>query len=163
MVTLTDEREEHAPAVEQLLDRAYGQARWHKPSQRLRQGRLPLRGPSLVAVDGTRLVGTVRLWTVQAGGRRALLLGPLAVDPSWRDQGVGSALMDEALRRAEAAGEGAVLLVGDAGYYERFGFRAEATAGLWLPEPVDRRRFLARELRPQALAGARGDVLPLAA
>ena len=163
MITLTDERAEHAPAVERLLDAAYGEQRRHKTSQRLRAGQAPLRGPSLVALDRDRLIGTVRLWPVLAGGRRALLLGPLAVDPAWREQGVGGALMEEALRRAEASGEGSVLLIGDPLYYERFGFTRDATSRLLLPGPVDRKRFLARELRPQALNRARGDVLPLAA
>ena len=162
MITLIDEREEHAPAVERLLDRAYGEARWHKPSARLRRGRQPMRGLSLVAVDGQDLVGTVRLWTVSAAGRRSLLLGPLAVDPRFQEQGIGAALMEEALRRAEAAGEGSVMLVGDAAYYARFGFKTDAVTGLSLPG-ADRRRLLARELRAQALDGARGAVLPAAA
>lgn len=97
------------------------------------------------------------------GHRRALLLGPLAFDPRLHGQGIAAALMDEALRRAEAAGEGAILLVGDAPYYQRFGFMAEATRGLWLPGPVERERFLARELRAHALDNASGPVLKLAA
>jgi predicted N-acetyltransferase YhbS len=163
MVRLVDEREEHAPEVERLLDVAYGEVRWHKTCQRLRDGQAPLRGLSLVALEHDRLVGTVRLWPVLAAGRRALMLGPLAVDPQWQDHGIGAALMNEALRRAQAAGEGAVLLVGDAPYYQRFGFKPEATCGLWLPGPVARERFLAREMKPRALARARGPVMKMAA
>jgi predicted N-acetyltransferase YhbS len=163
MVKLVDERAEHAPAVECLLDAAFGEARWQKTSQLLRDGQAPLPGLSLVALDGEALVGTVRLWPVKAGRCRVLLLGPLAVDPQLHGQGIGAALMDEALRRAQEAGEDAVLLVGDAPYYQRFGFRADATRGLWLPGPVERKRFLARELKPRALAGATGPVLKLAA
>jgi predicted N-acetyltransferase YhbS len=62
----------------------------------------------------------------------------------------------EALTRAAALGHGAVLLVGDAPYYERFGFSAEKTGSLYLPGRYERRRFLALELRPGALEGARG-------
>jgi predicted N-acetyltransferase YhbS len=163
MVRLVDERVEHAPAVERLLDAAFGEARWHKTCQRLRDGQAPLRGLSLVALDRDALVGTVRLWPVRAGRRRALMLGPLAVDPAWLRRGIGAALTDEALRRAEAAGEGSVLLVGDAPYYQRFGFRPEATRRLWLPGPVERERFLGRELRRGALDNANGPVLKLAA
>lgn len=104
------------------------------------------------------VVGTVRLWPVVAGGRRAALLGPLAVDAAWRHHGIGGKLMREAVRRARASGERALLLVGDAPYYGRFGFTAELTGGLVLPGPVDRARFLARELVPGALAGAQGTV-----
>jgi len=165
MVTLTNERDEHGPAIERLLDAAFGEARWHKTSQRLRDGRAPVRDLSLVALDGDKLVGTVRLWPVLLGqrGRRALLLGPLAVDDACRELGLGSALMAEALERARAANEKSVILVGDAAYYARFGFAADKTRRLWLPGPVDRRRFLAREITSDALAGAVGPVLPLAA
>jgi predicted N-acetyltransferase YhbS len=163
MVKLVDERVEHAPAVERLLDAAFGEGRWHKTCQRLRDGQAPARGLSLVALDRNVLVGTVRLWPVQMGRRRALLLGPLAVDAALQGEGIGAALMNEALRRAEAAGEGSVLLVGDAPYYRRFGFGADATRGLWLPGPVKRERFLARELRAHALENASGPVLKLAA
>jgi predicted N-acetyltransferase YhbS len=56
-----------------------------------------------------------------------------------------------------------VLLVGDAPYYGRFGFEQRNTGGLWLPGPVKPERFLARELAPGALSGARGNVMALAA
>jgi predicted N-acetyltransferase YhbS len=163
VIQLVDERHEHAPAIERLLDVAFGEERWHKTCQRLRDGQAPLSGLSLVALDRDALVGTVRLWPVLAGRRRALLLGPLAVDPAYRDQGIGARLTEEALKRAREQGEKAVLLVGDAPYYERFGFRPEATAGLWLPGPVDRKRFLARELKGDSLKGARGPVMKQAA
>jgi predicted N-acetyltransferase YhbS len=164
MVKLVIERPDHAPAVERLIDAGFGEARWHKTCQRLRDGQKPVQALSLVALDGEALVGTVRLWTVQAGRKRALLLGPLAVDPTRRDEGIGAALMEEALRRAAAAGEELVLLVGDAPYYTRFGFQADATTGLWLPGPVERDRFLGRALRPNAANDAgKGPVVALAA
>jgi predicted N-acetyltransferase YhbS len=163
LITLTDERAEHAAAVEALLDRAYGEARWHKTSHKLRDGDTPLRGISLVALEHDALIGTVRLWPVLAGRRRTLLLGPLAVDPAWQHQGIGASLVEEALRRAAASNEGSVLLVGDEPYYKRFGFKPGLTCGLILPGPVDRKRFLAREIKPGALDGARGPVAKIAA
>ena len=165
MVTYATERDEHGPAIERLLDASFGEARWHKTCQRVRDGQTPVRELSLVALDGGALVGTVRLWRIVVGerSRPALLLGPMAVDAGWRDQGIGAGLIDQAVARARAAGEEAVLLVGDAPYYARFGFRADKTTGLWLPGPVDRRRFLARELTAGALDTANGPVLPLAA
>ena len=54
------------------------------------------------------------------------------------------------------AGHAAVLLVGDAPYYGRFGFSNEKTAALWLPGPYEPHRLLACELKPGALDGARG-------
>lgn len=164
MVTLHEERPEHAPAVERLLDRTFGEARWHKTCQRLRDGRDPMRGLSLVALDGDDLVGTVRLWPVTLGlGKRGLMLGPLAVDDTRRSEGLGSQLMNAALKKAEESGEPSVFLVGDPDYYRRFGFRQDTTTGLHLPGPVDRRRFLGREFRPGALKTAKGLIQPLAA
>ena len=134
MVTIREEKIADVAAREALLDEAYGAARFAKASERLREGRLPADGLSLVAVEHGRLVGTVRLWNVSAGpGRAALLLGPLAVHPAHRNRGIGSALVRRAIARARLAGHGAILLVGDAPYYGRFGFSARPTGGLWMP------------------------------
>jgi predicted N-acetyltransferase YhbS len=61
-----------------------------------------------------------------------------------------------ALREAARRRYGAVLLVGDAPYYSRFGFSSEKTSALWLPGPYERHRLLGCELKPGALEGARG-------
>ena len=94
------------------------------------------------------LVGTVRLWDVadSASGRPALLLGPLAVDPSLKSAGIGKALMSHAISEAKRLGHQAILLVGDAPYYGRFGFSADKTGQLSMPGPYERHRFLALEL-----------------
>ena len=105
--------------------------------------------------DGS-LVGTVRLWDVAAGDRAALLLGPLAVDPSLKGAGIGGALMRLAIEEARRLGHKAILLVGDAPYYARFGFTAEKTGALAMPGPYERHRFLALELEEGALDGAQG-------
>lgn len=96
--------------------------------------------------------------TLPSRGReaRALLLGPLAVDPAQKSAGIGSALMRHAIVEAARRGHGAVLLVGDAPYYARFGFSAEKTGSLAMPGPYEKHRFLALELQPGALDGARG-------
>src|SRR5262249_597913 len=73
-------------------------------------------------------------------------------------RGVGAALMRRALRTAAEAGHGAVLLVGDAAYYGRFGFTAAKTDGLTMPGPYDPSRLLALELSPGALDAAQGPV-----
>jgi predicted N-acetyltransferase YhbS len=146
-------------AREALLDRAMGAGRFAKTSERLREGRLPAEGLALVAREGDRLVGTVRLWSILAGpGCPALLLGPLAVDPDAQGGGIGGALMRAALNGAGVRGHGAVLLVGDPGYYARFGFDTGLTDRLWLPGPYERHRFQGLELQPGALDGVRGMV-----
>ena len=157
MTTIRKEMTKDIPAREALLDRAFGEARRQKAAERLREGRLAAAGLSFVAVNTNRVVGTVRLWHVSAGpARPALLLGPLAVDDAWRGLGIGADLMRRATEAAHRLGHKAVLLVGDAPYYGRFGFTAEKTGGLWMPGPYERDRLLACELVPGALDGAHG-------
>src|SRR4051812_10337667 len=116
------ERASDGVAREALLDACFGASRQQRTCQRLRDGRAPAEGLSFSAVSGRRLVGTIRLWHVNAGGAPALVLGPLAVDPSCRGLGIGAALVHHALATARALGHGAVILLGDAPYYGRFGF-----------------------------------------
>jgi predicted N-acetyltransferase YhbS len=146
-------------ARERLLDEAFGAARSGKTAERLREGRLPAPGLALAATDAGDLVGTLRMWHVLAGEVPALLLGPLAVVKAYRSRGIGRRLMAEALLRAASAGHKAVLLVGDAAYYEPFGFSRRHTLGLSLPGPVDEARFLGLELKGGALKAARGFVV----
>jgi predicted N-acetyltransferase YhbS len=157
MIKIRNETVRDIDARENLLDRVWGAARWQKTAQRLREDREPAEGLAFVAVEGRRLLGTVRLWHVCAGpARPALLLGPLAVEEERRGEGIGAALMRRAVAAARRLGHQAVLLVGDAPYYGRFGFSAEKTGGLWLPGPYERPRLLGCELIPGALNGARG-------
>src|SRR6185437_4478775 len=91
-------------AREALLDAAFGENRHQRTCQRLRDGRAPAEGLAFSAVAQGTLIGTVRLWHVSAGGTRALILGPLAVDSACRKLGVGAALMVHALAAARARG-----------------------------------------------------------
>ena len=157
MVTIRRERRSDIPAREALLDAAFGASRFAKAAERLREGRVAADGMAFVAIEHGQLVGTVRLWQVSAGrGRPALLLGPLAVAADARKRGIGTALMRHALRQARRQGCRAVLLVGDAPFYGRFGFSAEKTAALWLPGPYERHRLLGCELVAGSLDDARG-------
>src|SRR5438874_6186471 len=141
---------------EALLDASFGENRHGRTCQRLRDGRAPAAGLALAAMREGKLVGTVRLWHVSAGGRPALVLGPLAVDPACRELGIGAALMQQALAAARARGHAAVILLGDAPYYARFGFSAEKTGELVLPGAFERDRLLGLELVEGGLDGAWG-------
>ncbi len=157
MIQIRDEIAFDVAARERLLDACFGPSRLLKTSQRLREGRLPARGLALSAMHDGKLVGTVRLWDVATGcGRPALLLGPLAVDPSLQGECLGGRLMRAALARATALGHAAVLLVGDAPYYARFSFSGAQAAGLAMPGPFERARFLGLELAAGALTDATG-------
>src|SRR4029077_17730209 len=155
-------------AREALLDEAFGSLRWRKSSQRLRDGRSPAAGLAFVATEGKRVIGSAptggrgvlvpaRLWAIACGtGHSALLLGPVAVASDCRNRGIGAALINHALNTARRRGHGAIVLVGDAPYYGRFGFSTEKTGALRMPGPFERHRLLALELAPGALKGARG-------
>jgi predicted N-acetyltransferase YhbS len=154
------ERAADVAAREALLDACFGEGRDLRTCQRLRDRRAPAEGLALSALRDGRLAGTLRLWHVGAGDVPALVLGPLAVDPASRGLGVGAALVNHALAAASARGHGAVILLGDASYYARFGFSALKTGELRLPGPFERERLLGLELRAGALDGARGMIVP---
>jgi len=157
--SIRSERASDVVARETLLDACFGACRTSRTCQRLRDGHAPAEGLSLSAVRGDKLVGTVRLWHVSAGGVPALVLGPLAVDPSCRKLGIGGALINCALAAANARGHRAVILLGDAPYYARFGFSAQKTGLLTLPGPFERERLLGLELSEGALAAASGMIV----
>lgn len=165
-VTIAEEEAVDLAAREALLDRVMP-ARRTKSSESLRRGYRPAEHLAFVARDAAgAVIGTVRLWDISAGIGRdgrpvpALLLGPLAVAPEAAHAGLGSALMRRAIAEAARLGHAAILLVGDAPYYGRFGFSSEKTTTLTMPGPVERGRFLALELIDGALDGATGVLTP---
>src|SRR5271170_771711 len=157
------ERASDVVARETLLDACFGENRHMRTCQPLRDGRLPAEGLAFSAVREGKLVGTLRLWHVSAGGTRALILGPLAVATGSRKVGVGATLITCALAAAEARGHRAVILLGDAPYYARFGFSAEKTGDLSLPGPFERERLLGLELSKGALDSITGTIVPAGA
>lgn len=148
-------------SIEHLLDLSFGIGRRTKTSYRLREGNTAVPGLSLVVRDSALgITGCISFWPLRIGAEPALLLGPLAVHPERQNLGIGLALMREGLARAAALGHGLVILVGDAPYYARVGFRQVPDGQLILPGPADPKRLLYLELRPGALGRARGLVLP---
>ena len=151
------------PIIEQMLDAAFGIDRRVKTSYRLREGSQPAPGLSLVVRDvDVGLAGSISFWPLVIGeaATPALLLGPLVVHALRQNLGAGLALMQEGLARAKARGHRLVILVGDAPYYARVGFRKSPEGKLILPGPVNPERFLYVELVPGALVEAHGLVLP---
>lgn len=166
MTTLMLERPEDGPAIEDLIDTAFGAERFKKTVYKFRDGVPPVPELCFVAYDHGSLVGSLRFWPILIDEHvDAILLGPLAVDPSRRGEGIGAALMWHGLAEAQRKGHRIVILVGDFDYYVKFGFRREPCDRLDLPGWVDRKRFLARALVPGAvdnLSGMIGKWLPLA-
>lgn len=152
-----------APAVETLLDRAFGADRHERTAYRVREGTRAIARLSFAALraDG-RLAGTIQCWPVALacddGTRRPLVMvGPVAVEPEWQQEGIGRLLMAAMLAAAEDAGEDAMMLIGDPDYYGRFfGFSAERTGAWRLPGPFERHRLLARGDAVPGCAGLLG-------
>jgi len=137
-------------AVEALVAKAFGPGRFVKTAERLRETNQPRLDLSFVAYDGQRLAGCVRLWPIHIGNAPLIFLGPFAVDPDLRSQGLGARLIEVACEAAMAAGEPAILLVGDLAYFSRMGFERTDPAAIQLPGPVDTRRVLIRRFEDRA-------------
>lgn len=154
--TLKLEQDRDGPAVEILLDHAFGPGRFTKVSERVREIAEFRQDLSFCAWDGARLVGCVRMTRISIGGTQAVFLGPLAVEADVRKFGTGGALVQAACAAAQAAGFARVLLVGDEPYFGRFGFSAAPAKAVRLPGPVDQRRVLVKPLREGGSEGLEG-------
>jgi predicted N-acetyltransferase YhbS len=138
-------------AIRDLHARAFGPGRFTRTAYRIREGTGEFSPFCRVCLIDGRLVAAVRFTQVTVGGRDgALLLGPLAVDPAFANQGHGRGLVAQALEDARGAGISLVVLVGDEPYYGKLGFRRIPFGRITLPGPVDPNRLLAAELVPGA-------------
>lgn len=136
-----------AADVEALLDVAFGRERHGRTAYRVRAGLSPIDGLSFGKVEDGRLVGCIQCWPVQldcddASVLPLVMVGPVAVTPERQGTGIGHRLMQRAM--AAAGDDAALMLVGDAPYYQRFGFTAERTGGWRMPGPYEQARLLAR-------------------
>lgn len=143
--------------VEALYDLCFAPGRTALSSYRLRDDVGPVKELCLVLrdEDGT-LAAAIRFWPVRVGAAPVLLLGPIAVHPTRQGEGLGAHLIHESLSEARKLGWGRVLLVGDAPYYGRFGFRKRAD--VVMPPPTNPERVLGFELVPGAWDGVKGEV-----
>ncbi len=157
-VTLRRETTADARAIDALVDRAFGPGRFAKTAERLRELNNKLDALCFCAMDESRLAGSVRLWPVLIGDQRVVFLGPIAVDPAYRSQGLGADLVRMACDAARAQGERAILLVGEGSFFQPLGFSPTPPDLVELPGPVDRRRVFWMGLQPDALGGLSGAV-----
>ncbi len=149
-----------ALAIERLHERTFGPGRYAKSAYRLREQVPHGLDVSFTARIGTLLVGSVRLSPVRIGETKALLLGPLTVEPVFRERGVGQALIERALQEARAKGHRLVILVGDEPYYGKCGFKRVPPGRAVMPGPVDPGRLLVAELVDGAFEGVSGSIRP---
>jgi predicted N-acetyltransferase YhbS len=145
-----------ADPIERLNERVFGPGRFARAAYRIRETTAADPTLSFVARVGTLLVGASAMTPIAIGDAPALLLGPLIVEPVFRSQGIGEALVTTSLEAAKAAGWKLVILVGDEPYYARMGFQRAPKGHVSLPGPADPERLLYCELEPGALAAAKG-------
>ncbi|MFN0115794.1 MAG: GNAT family N-acetyltransferase [Paracoccaceae bacterium] len=157
MLRIEEETEADWWEVEALYDLCFAPGRTALSSYRLRDGVEPVRELCLTLRDEYQvLAAVIRYWPVRVGGRRALLLGPIATHPTRQGEGLGGLLIQESLAEARRLGWERVMLVGDLPYYRRFGFRR--LEAIEMPPPTNPDRVLGLELRPGAWTGLRGKV-----
>jgi predicted N-acetyltransferase YhbS len=159
-LTILPESADDAVAIERLHERTFGPGRYAKTAYRIREGVTHQLDLSFTAWIGTLMVGSVRLSPVRIGTTPALLLGPLTVEPPFRERGIGQKLMERALAEARQQGHKLVVLVGDEPYYAKAGFRLIPKGQATMPGPVDPARLLVAELADGAFAGVSGQIRP---
>jgi predicted N-acetyltransferase YhbS len=159
-VSILPETADDAVAIERLHERTFGPGRYAKSAYRLREQIDHIRELSFTAWIGTLLIGSVWLSAIRIGDTKALLLGPLTVEPAFRERGVGQALIERALKEAAQKGHRLVVLVGDEAYYEKCGFKHIPRGRAIMPGPVDPARLLIAELSAGAFDGVSGPVRP---
>ncbi len=145
-IVYAPEQDAHEAQIEAINAEAFGPGRFARAAYKIREGGPHDRALSFVATIGDEVVASVRLTPVAAGEGRAMLLGPLAVRPAWKNLGIGRKLVAIALDAARAAGSGAVLLVGDEPYYGPLGFAVMPRGQITMPRPVDPARLLVAEM-----------------
>jgi predicted N-acetyltransferase YhbS len=152
---------QHGPAIDNVLDMAFGLGRQTKASYRLREGSQAEKGLSFIADFDGQLIGSIQFWPIIVGHTTpALLLGPLAILPVYQGFGVGLQLIGEGTFAARGLGHKLVLLVGDEPYYTRAGFKKFQTRNVSLPGPYDPERVLHLELQDGAAEDVSGLVMP---
>jgi predicted N-acetyltransferase YhbS len=154
------ETPDDAEAIQHLNERVFGPGRFARTAYRIRERADPDPSLSFVARVGTLMVGANAMTPIVIGAAKALLLGPLIVEPVFRSQGIGEALVARSLEAAKAQGWKLVILVGDEPYYARVGFQRVPSGRIILPGPVDPARLLYCELEAGALEAAQGEARP---
>jgi predicted N-acetyltransferase YhbS len=160
------ERPSDAAAIEALHGKVFSpEIRAARASFRIREQAPHLRTLSFLTEHNGELIASVRLTPIRVGEHQqlGLLLGPLVVDPPYKGQGFGRALMRLSIDEARKAGWPFVILVGDLPYYAPVGFRRIAPGRVKMPGYVDPERLLVAELQPGAaekLAGMIRGVRP---
>jgi len=162
VMQIRPERPEDREAVFDVNRLAFGQENEARLVDALRQSSAFIPELSLVALDGSDVLGHILFTRITVEGRSgthdALALAPMAVLPPFQRQGIGSALVRRGLEEARGLGHRVVIVVGHPDYYPRFGFVPGRPLGILPPFEVPSEAFMVLELQPGALLGIQGVV-----
>lgn len=162
MIVIRPEQKEDSEAIHEVNRLAFGQEDESLLVRRIRNSSLFIPELSLVASRKGQIVGHILFSMIsiegQHGNKPVLSLAPMAVAPEFQNQGIGSKLVREGLKRCRNLGHEIVIVVGHPNYYPRFGFAPARQKGLEAPFPVPDEAFMVLELAPKALAGIKGTV-----
>lgn len=130
MIFLRPERPDDVNAIRALTETAFRTAPHADGTEHVIIDRLRAAGAltlSLVVESDGVIIGHVAFSpvTVSDGSANWYGLGPISVDPSRQGEGIGGRLIEEGLQRLKALGAAGCVLLGDPGYYGRFGFAAD--------------------------------------
>lgn len=115
---------------------------------------------SLIASVNSQIVGHILFYPLEIKTERGSLptlgLVPLAVKPTFQQQGIGTQLVNEGLKQARLLGYTSIIVAGNPNYYKKFGFQIVNGLTNNIGEPVD--HFMYLELKSDALKEIRGIV-----
>ena len=157
MIKVRQELADDARDIETLLDVAFGKPRYSRMAYKFRIGVRPIPELCLVAYKHERLIGSIRFWPLDIPGATAgLLLGPIAVCPSFSRLGIGTKLIHKSLALTKSYENDIVVAFGSHKYLGRFGFCNQHNLKIETTADIDQKRFLVLELKAGAMARAKG-------
>lgn len=167
-ISIRQEQPSDYPAVEHLVEAAFAEAEFSDQTEHLLVARLrksPAFVPelSLVAESGGEIVGYILLTRLQISDgekqHEVLGLAPVAVLPEFQNRGIGAALIIRSHEIAKAMNFGAVVLLGHAEYYPRFGYQPVSRYGIKLPFEAPDENCMILELQEGFLQDVQGEVI----
>jgi putative acetyltransferase len=142
-LVLRSEQAEDIGSIRDVNNAAFGKTGEAELVEALRDSEAFIAELSIVALASERVVGHVLISKAHVGSDVILALAPVAVLPELQGQGIGSLLIREAIARAERMEEfPAIVLLGHAEYYPRFGFVPASRFGISAPFPVPDQSYM---------------------
>ncbi|TCP28871.1 putative acetyltransferase [Scopulibacillus darangshiensis] len=163
MYNVRAEQEKDILEIRKVNDLAFGQENEANLIEAIRCSEYFVPGLSLVAeTDAHEVIGHILFSVItietKNGPIQSLALAPLAVKPEYQNQGIGSTLVKEGLKRCRELGHGPVVVLGHSEYYPKFGFIRASENGIKPPFEVSDENFMIYEVKPGALNNIEGTV-----